>query len=153
MYFAAVILLMLVLPAVCVGAEVIRSPHTTPVIFLIEKWFVFWAVGVRIFGAGVSKLIRPQFTAGAIFGIQDRGSYPIVREVGFGNLSIGLLGICSMFHVSWVVPAAIVGGTFYGLAGLGHASQKNKNAKEYAAMISDGFAFLVLLILVIDSLS
>jgi hypothetical protein len=59
--------------------------------------------------------------------------------------------MCSKFHVSWVVPAAIVGGMLYGLAGLGHIPQKNKNAKEYTAMISDGFAFLALFIFVISS--
>jgi hypothetical protein len=41
-------------------------------------------------------------------------------------------------------PAAIVGGLYYGFAGLGHIGQTNNNAKEYMAMISDGFIFLVL---------
>jgi hypothetical protein len=37
-----------------------------------------------------------------------------------------------------------VGGLYYGLAGLGHVFQKSKNAKEYMAMVSDGFVFLAL---------
>ena len=40
----------------------------------------------------------------------------------------------------WVISAAIVGGLHYGPAGLGHLPHKNKNAKEYIAMVSDWFA-------------
>jgi hypothetical protein len=43
---------------------------------------------------------------------------------------MGALGICSVFRPEWVIPAAIVGGLYYGLAGLGHLPQKNKNAKS-----------------------
>jgi hypothetical protein len=43
-----------------------------------------------------------------------------------------------------VIPAAIVGGLYYAFAGLGHLPQKDKNAKENTAMISDGFAAVVL---------
>jgi hypothetical protein len=50
-----------------------------------------------------------------------------------------------------VIPAAIVGGLYYGLAGLGHLPQKNKNAKEYTAMVSDWFAAVVLAWFVLKS--
>ncbi|WP_371720521.1 DUF6790 family protein [Acidobacterium sp. S8] len=102
--------------------------------------------------AGIRQVIQPRFTAEEIFGIRDRASFPIVREVGFANLSIGLLGICSLFHLGWVVPAAIAGGLYYGFAALGHIPQKSKNPKEYTAMISDGFVFLVLSTFLISSL-
>ena len=71
--------------------------------------------------------------------------------MGFGNLSIGLLGICSIFRPGWVLPAAIVGGLYYGLAGIGHAMQTTRNAKENIAMLSDEFVFLVLLGFVLKS--
>jgi hypothetical protein len=101
----------------------------------------------------VRQVIQPQFTAQEIFGIHDRGSFPIVRELGFANLSTGLLGLCSVFRIGWIVPAALVGGLYYGLAGMGHIFQKSKNAKEYMAMISDGFVFLVLTIVVLNRLA
>jgi hypothetical protein len=63
-----------------------------------------------------------------------------VREVGFGNLAFGTLGVLSLFRPDWVVPAAIAGGIHYGLAGAGHIPQKNKNPKEWTAMRSTGFA-------------
>ena len=151
MYFAVVVLLLFVFPVASVIAEAALSPNTANAILLTGKWFVFWAVGVRLFIAGLRQVIQPEFTAKEIFGIQECASFAIVREVGFANLSMGLLGICSLIRSGWIVPAAIVGGLYYGLAGAGHIPQKNKNAKEYTAMVSDGFVFLVLAVFVLNS--
>jgi hypothetical protein len=151
MYFVLVILLLLIFPVGSVITEAALSPHSVIMISLIGRWFAFWAVGVRLFLAGARQVIQPQFTAEEIFGIHDRGSFAIVREVGFANLSMGLLGICSVFRIGWVVPAALVGGLYYGLCGMGHTFQRGKNAKEYMAMISDGFVFVVLLVFVLSS--
>jgi hypothetical protein len=145
MYFVTVILLLLVLPVGSVIAEAAFSGHSASTISLTGKWFVFWAAGVRLFIAGVRQVIQPQFTAEEIFDIHDRGSFAIVRELGFANLSMGFLGISSILRPGWVVPAALVGGLYYGLAGLGHVFQKGRNAKENMAMISDIFIFLVLI--------
>jgi hypothetical protein len=152
MYFAAVILLLLILPIGSIAAETILSHHALSLTFLAGKWFVFWAAGIRLFIAGVRQIAQPEFTASDIFGIRDSQALPIVREVGFANLSMGLLGISSLLRSEWVVPAAIVGGMYYGLAGAGHVSQKNKNNKEYLAMFSDAFVFIVLLVFVLKSL-
>jgi hypothetical protein len=148
-YFAIVILFMLICPAVCVLSESAASHHTVSTYFLIAKWYVFWAVGIRLFTAGVRQALQPRFTAGVIFGIQSAESHPIVREVGFGNLAIGALGICSLYRPGWIIPAAVVGGLYCGLAALGHVLRKGKNAMEQTAMISGAFAFLVLLLVVV----
>jgi hypothetical protein len=153
MYFVVVILLLLIFPVASVTTEAALSGHTVSLMFLTGRWLVFWAVGIRLFIAGARQVIQPQFTAEEIFGIHDSGSFAIVREVGFANLSMGLLGLCSFFRTGWILPAAIVGGLYYGLAGIGHIFQKKKNAKEYTAMISDGFVFLVLLVFVLLDLT
>jgi hypothetical protein len=152
MYLVSVILLLLVLPVISIVIEAAGFPNGASTIFLIGRWFVFWAVGVRLFIAGVRQTIQPQFTATEIFGTRDLGSLPIVREVGFANLSMGFLGICSVFHADWILPGAIVGGLYYGLAGLGHAFKKEKNTKERIAMISDVFIFVLLAWFVLRSL-
>ena len=153
MYFVLVILLLLILPVTSVSAEAVLSRHTLSILFLIGKWFVFWAVGIRLFVAGIRQVIQPRFTAEEIFVVRDPASFAIVREVGFANLSMGLLGICSVVRFGWIVPAALVGGLYYGLAGIGHIFHRDKNAKEWLAMISDGFIFVVLLVFVLNSLS
>jgi hypothetical protein len=135
---------MLVLPAVSVAVEALRSPGAADLMLLIGKWFTFWAVGARLFTAGVMQTFRPQFTAQSIFDIKDQGALAVVREVGFGNLAIGALGPTSLIEPEWVVPAAIVGGLYYGLAGLGHLLRKTRNFKEQTVLVSDLAIFVLL---------
>jgi hypothetical protein len=150
MYFASVLLLLLIFPLASIFSEVLRFGHSIADLSLIGKWFVFWSVGVRLFLAGVRQVLQPSFTAIEIFEIHEPRAFAIVRELGFANLSMGLLGLGSLWHKESIVPAAVVGGLYYGLAGLGHVPQPQKNLKEYTAMISDGFAFLVLLAFVLS---
>jgi hypothetical protein len=100
----------------------------------------------------VSCRWQPQFTAGSIFGIKDDAALGIVREVGFGNLVIGTLGLASLAFPSWVVPAALVGGLYYGLAGIGHAMRGERNAKEQVALVSDLWIFALLAVFVASRL-
>jgi hypothetical protein len=144
MYFIMVALLLLVFPVSSITAEAILTDHAVSTIGLVGKWFAFWAVGIRLFIAGVRQVLQPRFTAEEIFGIRDQASFAIVRELGFANLSMGTLGIWSLIQSGWTVPAALVGGLYYGFAGAGHIFRKGKNAKEMVAMISDAFVFVVL---------
>jgi hypothetical protein len=143
-YLAAIVLLMLVFPAASVAVEAWRAPGGADLIWLIGKWFTFWAVGVRLFAAGLMQVFRPQFTAQSIFRIGDPAALGIVREVGFGNLAVGTLGIASLARSDWIVPAAIAGTVFYGLAGLGHVFRRGRNLKEQTALLSDLAIFLLL---------
>ena len=146
MYFVTVILFLFVCPAVSVGIEAARTHQALTSAELIARWWVFWAAGIRLFVAGVRQVIQPRFTAEEIFGVREAKALPLVREIGFANLSMGALAICSLFHSKWVVPAAIVSGLYYGLAAAGHVGKGSRNAKEQMAMISDVFAAAVLLV-------
>lgn len=152
MYFLAVLLLLLVIPAVCVAAEALTR-GAPDLLWLIGKWFTFWACGVRLFIAGIRQTAQPAFTAEAIFKVSDRAAHPIVREIGFGNLAMGALALASLAVPGWVVPAAIVGGLYYGLAGLGHMLNKERNAKERIALVSDLAIFLLLAVFVAGRLA
>jgi len=149
MYLAAIVLLMLVLPAGCVIGQIAWS-GAVDVMLLVGKWFVFWMVGVRLFMAGVRQVVQPQFTAESIFAIKDRAAFAIVREVGFANLSTGTLGLASLAVPAWLVPAAIVGGLYYGLAAVGHAFRRGRNFSEQVALISDAFAFVLLAVFAVS---
>ncbi len=83
------------------------------------------------------QVSKPQFTAESIFNLHDPAAHGLVREIGFGNLSMGTLGLVSLIAHSWVVPAAVAGGMYYGLAGLGHLMRSERNAKEQVALVSD----------------
>jgi hypothetical protein len=152
MYLAAVVLLMLVLPVASVAIEALRAPGAAELMPLVGKWFTFWAVGVRLFLAGVTQTLRPQFTARSIFAIKDEGALAVVREVGFGNLAMGTLGLASLAEPGWLVPAALAGGLYYGLAGVGHVLRKTRNLKEQIALVSDLAIFALLAVFVVSRL-
>jgi hypothetical protein len=80
MYLASIVLLMLVLPAAGVIVEALWFGSAADVVLLVGKSFVFWAVGVRLFIAGVRQVAQPQFTAESIFEIKDRAAFGIVRS-------------------------------------------------------------------------
>jgi hypothetical protein len=151
MYFAVVALLLFILPAASIGLEAGLSPHAASIMALTGKWYVFWAGGVRLLLAGIRQVSQPSFTAAEIFEIHDPKAFAIVREIGFGNLSMGTLALCTIFQAGWIVPAALVTGLYYGFAGLGHVGRGKRNRKESVAMVSDAFAFLVLLAVVASS--
>jgi len=103
-------------------------------------------LSLRLLLAGIRQILQPRYTAETILGIKGDDALLLVRELGFGNLAIGVVGTLSLFFAGWVVPAALVGGLFYGLAGINHALQRHRNAKENLAMVSDLFAAVVLLV-------
>jgi len=144
MYLAIIVLLMAVFPLVSIIVEWLLPHDGGDLLFVVGKWFVFWAVGIRLLLAGARQVANPAFTAEKIFDLRDRSVLPIVQELGFANLAIGLLGALAVFNPGWVVPAAITGGLFYGLAGFKHALRHERNAKENIALISDICIFVVL---------
>jgi hypothetical protein len=149
MYLVSVIVLLILAPAVSVIAEFVAAAAPPDLIGVVGKWVTFWAVGVRLFIAGVKQTAQPSFTARDIFQIDDPSALGLVREIGFGNLAMGALGLASFLKPEWLVPAAIVGGLYYGLAGLGHLFKGRRNAKENVAMLTDFLAFVVLAIFVV----
>ena len=152
MYLLSIILLLLVLPIASIIIELIA--HTNgDLVFLIGEWFVFWAGGVRLFIAGIRQTAQPAFTAFEIFEITDKGAEKIVRELGFANLTIGLLNILSLVQPAWLIPAALVSGLYYALAGIGHVRNSGRNAKQTIALVSDLAVAVVLLGFVIIALA
>ena len=151
LYLVNVISTMLVLPVISILLERMNH-HSLSVWTLIGKWFVFWAVGVRIFLAGVRQTTRPSFTATQIFHIPGTESFAIVRELGFGNLSIGLGGILSLLKPDWTILMGIVGGLYLGIAGIQHLLKKPDSINESIALISDLFIFMILLLYLLFSL-
>jgi uncharacterized protein DUF6790 len=149
-YTLSIVLLLLVLPVASIFIEYFADPRPHDVMWLVGKWFTFWGCGVRLFVAGVTQVLKPQFTARSIFNLDDPAAYGLVREVGFGNLSFGAIGLVSVIAPSWLVPAAVAGGMYYGLAGLGHLMRPERNTKEQVALVSDLLIAALLAVFVID---
>jgi len=143
-YYLTVILLMFVLPvgSALLELSVFQGAHGFVRVF--GRWFVFWAMGVRLLLAGIRQVFQPRFTAQTILGTKSEDSLHVVQELGFANMSMGAIAVLSFPFGAWVMPSAIAGCLFYGLAGARHVVQKNKNALENTAMVSDLFIFVVL---------
>jgi hypothetical protein len=144
-YFIVVVALMLVLPVISIVIEHGRG-HDVALLALTGKWFTFWSVGVRLAIAGLRQITDPRFTAHTILGLKGHEAFLLVRELGFANVAIGTIGVCSVVVPSWVTPAALAGAIFLGLAGANHTMQKHRGAKENAAMVSDLFVAAVLIV-------
>jgi hypothetical protein len=149
MYLFMVLALMLVFPVASIIAETVFRDHGVMLWTVYGKWWVLWAVGVRLLMAGIRQIMQPRYTAEAIFGIKGEDVLPVVRELGFANAAIGFVGVGSSFFPHWVLPAAIVGMVFYGLAGINHLTHKRRNFNENVAMTSDIFVACVMLSFII----
>jgi len=110
------------------------------------KWFIFSAVGLRLFLAGLKQTINPAFTAKEIFHIAGEESFPILRELGFANICFGLIGIVSLFIPPWRIVSAFGSGLYYGIAGFQHFFKKPAGINEKFALITDVIIFVLLMV-------
>jgi hypothetical protein len=142
-YLSTILLLMLALPVISIVFDT-RLNKYTDLITLIGKWFVFWAVGIRLLLAGIRQAAKPAFTLEEIFHIKNKESQVIVRELGFANICFGITGVLSIFIPEWRPAAGFIGGLYMGIAGVYHLIKKPVSANEIIAMVSDIFILIVL---------
>ncbi len=112
---------------------------------LFGKWFIFSAVGLRLFLAGIKQVKNPEFTAKQIFHIDSQDSFPILRELGFANICFGLVAIVSLFIPGWRNVSAFASGLYYGIAGVQHGLKKTSGINEKFALWTDLIIFVLLL--------
>jgi uncharacterized protein DUF6790 len=149
-YLFFIILLLFVLPMLSVIIEHYAGKEQSSLISLVGKWFIFWAVGLRLFIAGLRQTLNPSFTAESIFHITNKESFVIVRELGFANICMGAAGVISLFVPQWRMTAAFAGGLYLGIAGINHIIKKPTSSNEWIAMVSDIIIFLVMLVCIIN---
>jgi len=139
LYLINVLATMLILPILSMAVE--AAVKNIPLsMALMAKYFIGWAIGIRLLVAGLRQSTRPQFTAEQIFNIRDSSeSLPIIRELGFANLE-------------WRLTAAVAGGLYFGLAGFMHAFRKAASRNELIAKISDLFIFGIALLYTVFTL-
>jgi len=145
-YLFSTVLLMLLAPALSAVIDLSARHEAALTIPTIGKWFVFWAAGVRLFTAGLMQSIRPAFTAETIFQMRDEASHVIVRELGFANMSLGLVAMVSLFVPGWRIIAAVACGLFLGLASANHLARRSPEPNQMIPMVTNSLVFLVLLV-------
>lgn len=144
-YIISVSILTFILPTIAFLAE--HFLIDTALSFdLFSKWFIFSAVGLRLFLAGIKQVKNPEFTAKQIFHIDSPESFPILRELGFANICFGLVAIVSIFKPDWRIVSAFASGLYYGIAGVQHGLKKTSGINEKFALWTDLIIFVFLLI-------
>lgn len=151
MYILTVLALTLVLPLLAIFIEQ-QVQGTAISVELVCRWFVFWAVGVRLFVAGVRQIAQPAYTAETILGIKSMDALLVVRELGFANTALGAAAIASIVARPWAMPIAFAAAIFYGLAGINHVLHADRTRLQNIAMTSDLFLAVVLTASVVMSL-
>jgi hypothetical protein len=149
-YIISVTILTFVIPTIGFVAEHILS-FTALTFDFFGKWFIFSAVGLRLFLAGIKQVKNPEFTAKEIFHIDSPDSFPILRELGFANICFGLVGVISLFKPEWRIVSAFASGLYYGIAGVQHGLKKAIGTNEKFALVTDLIIFVFLLIYFLNS--
>ena len=149
LYLSTVLLLMLIFPVVSLLIEYGLFHARSSMPELIGKWFTFWAIGLRLFTAGVRQVIKPVFTAKDIFHLEGDDALVIVRELGYANICLGATAIVSLFIPGWRIAAAFAGGLYMGIAGINHIIKEPASPNEVLAMVSDIFISIVMAVSII----
>ncbi len=83
------------------------------------KWFLFWSIGIRLLLIGIKKVLFPLFYIKKVY--KSYCNQPnIIKDFGFSYISIGILGIISLFYDNWKFPTYITGSILYLLIGLNY---------------------------------
>jgi len=154
MYLYYIIAVMFVFPLISIFIERAyrkKKGISQPLIETSAKWFIFWGVGIRTLTAGLSQTLNPTFTA-SILEISD-ACFVAIREIGFANISMGLLAVISLFVPSWRKAGGFCGGLYLGFAGFLHVGRipEGINLNETIATISDLFIFAIVAVYLVYS--
>jgi hypothetical protein len=141
-YIAVVLLQTLVLPLVSSIIHLVVAPGSD-VLLVLGIWWGFWGVGTRLLLAGISQLSNPGRTSKGILGVDDKNAEQVVHELGFANLSFGLVGTATALIPEWGLLGAVPGAIYLGLAGFRHVAKRGKNTEETVATWTDLLVFVM----------
>jgi hypothetical protein len=152
-YAATVVGLMLVLPLASILIERVANGRDDGPWIPLGRWFVFWAIGARLFSAGVRQCLRPGFTARDIFHLESPDAEIVIRELGFANICMGLMALISGFVPSWRAAAGLTGALYFGLAGVMHLRKRPATSNEWLALVSDLFVLVIVGVWLVHALA
>ncbi|HWM16167.1 MAG TPA: hypothetical protein VNP97_06215 [Microbacterium sp.] len=137
MYVVVILLLTVVAPLVSGIIAGSATGWAGGPLYVFGMSWVFWGLGIRLLAAGISQIVRPQFTSEKILNIDAPGATQVVQELGFMNFAVGLAGVISQSVPAWAPAIGLAGGGFLLLAGLRHVVKKDKNVREWTACLTD----------------
>lgn len=145
-YIVLVTFLTFIFPIVAAWLEVFINHENYYSFYIFSKWFIFFAVGIRLTIAGMKQVFDPRYTAVEIFKMKTAESFPVIRELGFANLCFGLIAILSVVFPQWRIVSAFGSGIYYAIAGIQHLLKRPSSINEEFALITDLLIAIGLLI-------
>ena len=113
------------------------------------KWFLFWSIGIRLLLIGIKKVLFPLFYIKKVY--KSYCNQPnIIKDFGFSYISIGILGIISLFYDNWKFPTYITGSILYLLIGLNYFKEEYHkfNISNFYNLINIFFPIIILSIII-----
>ena len=151
MYIALVLAQTVVLPLISTVVQLSVSGGNPFVVAGV--WWAFWGVGTRLTVAGISQISNPSRTSAGILGIESADADQVVHELGFANLSMGLIALVASFVPDWGILGALPGALHLGLAAFRHIAKRGKNGEETVATWTDLIVFVVVTVGVVALVS
>lgn len=94
-----------------------KKPKTlNRIIELLLVWFLGFGIGVGSIFSGLTQVFSPEMVAQSV----GWPNTPFLREVGFANISYGILGLLSIRYRSFWAPTIIAYTVFMWGAAIGH---------------------------------
>lgn len=85
-------------------------------------WFLGFGIGVGSIFSGLAQVLSPEMVAQSV----GWPNTPFLREVGFANISYGILGLISIKYRSFWTPTIIAYAVFMWGAAIGHIYNINQ---------------------------
>ncbi len=108
---------------------------------LIAKWFIFWGLGICFLVKGIIQLAIPRFAAFNSNHLTKSKNNEIVKQLGILNISIGALGVFSLFNEQARQTAAFTAVVYSGLTTLWHFFRKADPVYEIISLATDLLLF------------
>ncbi|MDD3753356.1 MAG: hypothetical protein PHQ17_02200 [Methanobacterium sp.] len=86
------------------------------VLEVLLLWFLGFGIGVGSIFSGLAQIVSPEIVAQSV----GWPNSPFLREVGFANISYGILGILSIKYRSFWAPTIIAYAVFMWGAAISH---------------------------------
>lgn len=101
----------------------IRKERTkNRLIEVLLLWFLGFGIGVGSIFSGLAQVFSPEMVAQSV----GWPNTPFLREVGFANISYGILGLISIKYRSFWAPTIIAYAVFMWGAAIGHIYNINQ---------------------------
>ena len=133
------LLINLICPVICIIVDVIinrKKGKLYDLKYISLKWLVLWVIGVGALITGLMQALNPEYTANLLQ--IEANDFIIIKELGYSQIGMGILGLLSIKSSYYKKASAIVYGLFIFGCTLNHFTRISiVSAGEIVSIVSD----------------